>query len=147
MKSTITLLFLFTSLFLFNLTFKLIDATDTLMEQSLDSAFKSLDENPLNDEIVHVMQKRSAHGFRPSRHRHHHHHRHYPWHSPNIIPAQNPYVNPFVNTCPNCLPNSYPGSWLNTYPMGMSPFQPRYRRSLLTLNNERMSRNRIRRSN
>lgn len=102
--------------------FKLTNATDTLMKQP---------SAPVNDETVHVVQKRSAHRFRPSRHRHHHHHhRHYPWHDPNVIPVQNPYVNPFVNTCPNCWPNSYPGSWLNTNPMGISPFQSRYRRSL-----------------
>ncbi|CAF0860504.1 unnamed protein product [Adineta steineri] len=110
---------------------KVIDLTHGMLKkQSSDLALETIDTNLDNNKIEHIVQKRSAHRSRSSHHHYHRRHRqhhHSPPYNPNVIPGQNPYSGPFVNPCPNCRPNPYPGSWLNTNPIGIPPFQPRYR--------------------
>ncbi|CAF1030823.1 unnamed protein product [Adineta steineri] len=111
---------------------KVIDlAHSMLKKQSSDLALETIDKNPDNNKIEHIVQKRSAYKFRSSRH---HHHR--PLYNPNIIPGQNPYIGPLYN--PNVIPgqNLYPGSWPNVNLMGIPPYQPRYRRSLSIFDNK-----------
>ncbi|CAF1006491.1 unnamed protein product [Adineta steineri] len=129
---------------------KVIDLTHSMLKkQSSDLVLETIDKNPDNNKIEHIVQKRSAYRFRPSRH--HHHHR--PLYNPNIIPGQNPYIGPLYNPNiipgqnpyiggplynPNVIPgqNLYPGSWPNVNPMGIPPYQPRYRRSLSIFDNK-----------
>jgi hypothetical protein len=162
MKITTTLTLLYAGLFLFSLMFKLtstavIDLTKSddlrhgmLQEQwsdpILEAVAKNVDYmNPItlfrkdqwaaetdNSGTEHVLQKRYAHGYRSSRNRHHHHH-HHRRQNPNSLPWSNPYPSPWSNP--------YPNSWLNTNPIGILPFQPRYRRSLSIFDNNRRSEN------
>ncbi|CAF1034876.1 unnamed protein product [Adineta steineri] len=116
---------------------KVIDLTHSMLKkQSSDRALETIDKNPDNNKIEHIVQKRSAYRFPPSRH---HHHR--PLYNPNIIPGQNPYIGPLYN--PNVIPgqNLYPDSWPNINPMGIPPYQPRYRRSLSIFDNKRRNKN------
>ncbi|CAF4384471.1 unnamed protein product [Adineta steineri] len=100
---------------------KVIDLTHSMLKkQSSDLALETIDKNPDNNKIEHIVQKRSAYKFRPSRHHHHH-----PLYNPNVIPGQ----------------NLYPGSWPNINPMGILPYQPRYRRSLSIFDNKRRNEN------
>ncbi|CAF3716996.1 unnamed protein product [Rotaria socialis] len=102
-----------------------------------------------NLEMNHIVKKRCTNGCRSARHshnhrRHHHSHHHssnpYPNSMGNPYPNSmgNPYPNTWGNSYPNTWGNSYPNnwgnsnpnSWMNSYPIGIPPFQPRYRRSL-----------------